>query len=351
MKYTFILLVCSLAVAGCRKRQRPVTTQDRAVLPEWSAYWRRQHPGVKASRARVHLTVAKQARVLADGHISLALIVGNRSKLALETSLPHEWHGGEWPLTNLYLSVTPVGSQRLRAFHPAYLLNERLEATAPTRIQRGDAKTVDVRMDWSGTGSVHGVPLMERGEAKTYRVYALLVFTADGKKQHVVGPETTVSIKNGRTVPPKASWGKALNGLRAGLPTLPKGRVFPSAICFHNTTAKPLRLDGSVRWAPSWRFRYSAASGRAFMAHPILKPKPPPQFAQLTIPAGERKALQLSYEDAGGWRFQDVGKPKQKWDEMLKALPPGKYTVTATLTSYAVRTGEIVVQVGSEKKP
>ena len=191
---TVLILV---SAAGCREAQRPVAPQDTAALPEWSAYWRRQPPGVKASRARVILTVAKQVRVLAKGHISLAVTIENLSRLTLKTSLAHEWHGGMWPPTDLYLSSTPVDSQKLRAFHPAYLLGESAEATKPTIIPPGRSKSVNIRMDWWGTGSVKGVPLMNLG-AGAYKVYPLLVFTADGKKQYVMGPGVTVGTEQSK---------------------------------------------------------------------------------------------------------------------------------------------------------
>lgn len=191
------VLFILISAAGCREAQRPVAPQDTVALPEWSAYWRRQHPGVKASRARVILTVAKQVRVLANGHISLAVTIENRSSLTLKTSLAHEWHGGLWPPTDFYLSSTPSDSQKLREFHPAYLLGESPEATKPTTIPPGRSESVNIRMDWWGTGSVKGVPLMNLG-ARAYKVYPLLVFTAGGKKQYVVGPGVTVGTEQSK---------------------------------------------------------------------------------------------------------------------------------------------------------
>ncbi len=125
----------------------------------------------------------------------------------------------------------------------------------------------------------------------------------------------------------KVSWGKPVKGLRAGLAPLPRGKLFPEAVHLHNTTAKPLRVFGLT-----WQFTYTTASGRALVARPVCKAKPSPPPRPLVIPAGGKVRLKLNYADANyeRGRFLDTAKPRQKWAEMLKSLPAGRYGLTLT---------------------
>jgi hypothetical protein len=150
------------------------------------------HPkGVAPSGEKVTLT--PREKVLREGGI-LALPIKLRSEARgeVKTVLAREWHGGEWPATNLFASVTPAGEKKDRAFVPVYLAGEDPGVPPLTVVKAGETLEVKVRVDWPGTGSVKTSPLIEKpGE---YRVEILLVFEADGKRQYVRGPATTVYL-------------------------------------------------------------------------------------------------------------------------------------------------------------
>ena len=80
----------------------------------------------------------------------------------------------------------------MRPFVPAYLVGEDPSLTRETAVAPGKAVTVDARMDWPGTGSVHAVPLMESG--RQYKVRLLLVFKAGGRLQYVTSSTTEVEM-------------------------------------------------------------------------------------------------------------------------------------------------------------
>jgi hypothetical protein len=173
-----------------------LTDQWLAVLPEhpgldrdvahalnevddlWGDYWRKQHTGPLASRLRVDIVPEAQV-TRSKGALTLSVKVTNHSAREITTRLAHEWHGGEWPPTDLYASATPVQDERAKAFEPAYLRGEEPGEAKPTRIAPGKSVTVAVRMDWPGTGSVHATPLLSSSESESY-VRVLMVFDAGG---------------------------------------------------------------------------------------------------------------------------------------------------------------------------
>ncbi len=217
----------------------------------------------------------------------------------------------------------PPGKKRLRP-------GERFSEEFPLEAFASRREALAARGKGKGLHYFHGMPVLAGGESLTLRAGLCAGHDPADPKDW----KAATTLRSGLvtvTRAGKVSWGKAANGLRAGLAPLPRGELFPEAVHLHNTAAKPLRIPG-LHWAPSWQFTYTAASGRVLVASPLLKPKPPPQFPPFVIPAGSKKRIELSYVDAsyGGGRFQDASKPKQKWTEMLKALPAGKYGLTLT---------------------
>lgn len=169
-----------------------LTDQWLAVLPEhprlatdvalslnevgdlWSDYWRRQQEGAVTSRLRISIVPEATVARTKDGLILSARIVNHSSK-EIRTRLAHEWHGGEWPATDLYASVSHVQAERPSTFEPVYLKGERREEAQETRIAPGESVAVELRMDWPGTGSVRGAPLMTPSQSE-YHVRLLMAF-------------------------------------------------------------------------------------------------------------------------------------------------------------------------------
>jgi hypothetical protein len=169
-----------------------LTDQWFAVLPEhprlamdvvvslnevgdlWSNYWRRQQKGAVVSRLRIDVVPQATVARTKDGLILSAEIV-NHSSEEVRTRLAHEWHGGEWPATDLYASVSHVQAERPSSFEPVYLKGEKREEIQETRIAPGKSVAVELRMDWPGTGSVPCAPLMTPSQSE-YHVRLLMAF-------------------------------------------------------------------------------------------------------------------------------------------------------------------------------
>ena len=142
----------------------------------WSEHWRRQQNGAVTSRLRIDIVPEATVAQTKDGLVLPVKIV-NHSSEEIRTRLAHEWHGGEWPPTDLYASVSHVQAKRPSSFEPVYIKGEKREKTQETRIAPGKAVTVELRMDWPGTGSVHGDPLMTPSQSE-YHVRLLMVFNS-----------------------------------------------------------------------------------------------------------------------------------------------------------------------------
>jgi internalin A len=150
------------------------------------------HRDVAPSAAAITITVARTARWSEQKHVLLDATITNNSKEAITTTLAREWHGGEWPLTCLYGSVSPARATR-SSFAPIYLAGEDRTAARQFTLAPQASKTVTLRMDWAGTGSVIGRPLIvDKG---TYNAQLRLVFEQAKQQQFVTGVNTTVELK------------------------------------------------------------------------------------------------------------------------------------------------------------
>jgi hypothetical protein len=185
----------TMEIPKCR-----IPTSEENVLASsvssdlWSDYWRRQHKDVKMSELKLGWQIDGKAIRAPSGIVVLPVKVTNLSKETIQATMAHEWHGGEWPPTDLYASVTPVKATKSMPFVPVYLAGEDQDAARETKIGPGKSVNVDLRMDWPGSGSVPAQPLMESAAGGTYNVRVLMVFEVDGQKQYVAGPATSVEL-------------------------------------------------------------------------------------------------------------------------------------------------------------
>jgi hypothetical protein len=124
--------------------------------------------------------------------LALRLTIANASDSEIATTLSHEWHGGEWPTTALYAGVSRAGEESSPEFRPVYLLGEDAKAEKSITIGAGTERTVELRMDWPGTGSVKTVPLIHK--PGDYSIRFALVFKVAGKEQYVVGELEPVTL-------------------------------------------------------------------------------------------------------------------------------------------------------------
>jgi hypothetical protein len=127
--------------------------------------------------------------------LGLRVVLGNYSDGPIQVSAAHEWHGGIWNLTDVYALVSPSDAKLTRRFHPVYVAGESQEITKPTIIASKKSVPFVFRMDWPGTGSCPTSPLMVPAKSNEYKVKFLILFEAQGLRQYVISPETTVKLK------------------------------------------------------------------------------------------------------------------------------------------------------------
>jgi hypothetical protein len=139
------------------------------------------HKKVPASRLKIDLAPANSVTRTKQGLV-LPLKLTNASTSEIKTTLAHEWHGGEWPLTALYASVTPENDKNPRPLTPVYLAGEDQDAARAVTLGSGKAVDLKLRVDWPGTGSVIARPLIEA--PGKYVIRFVLVFEVSGRQQY-----------------------------------------------------------------------------------------------------------------------------------------------------------------------
>jgi hypothetical protein len=196
-------------VKSHRPGEYTLTDQWLAVLPEhprldddvaqaqnevghlWSDDWRRQHKDPLASQLRIEILPDAKVIRTKKGLLTLSVRIVNHSAQEITTRLAHEWHGGKWPTTDLYASATPVQANQAKSFEPVYLKGENPGETELTRIALGKSITVELRMDWPGTGSVPSAPLLSSSDSESH-VRVLMVFEAGGNAREFAASAVTL---------------------------------------------------------------------------------------------------------------------------------------------------------------
>lgn len=159
--------------------ERDVAHALNEVGDLWSDYWRRQHKGSLASRRRIEILPDAKVSRTKKG-LTLSVKIVNHSVQEITTRLAHEWHGSEWPSTDLYASATHVQAKQAKPLVPIFLKGEQQGEAKLIRIAPGKSVTVELRMDWPGTGSVIATPLLSPSESES-NVRVLMVFDSGGK--------------------------------------------------------------------------------------------------------------------------------------------------------------------------
>ena len=169
-------------------------TQSHNDLDElWGKDYGRSRKDVLQSELNVKVVAENRAKRSYEGLV-LPVAITNKSGESLVTRLPHEWHGGIWPETDLYASVTLAGTNNTRPFHPAYLASEDPNAEARVVIEPDQILNLQLSMDWPGTGSIRTRPLMQ--SPGTYKVRLLLVFRVGRDDQFAVSDAKLVEYSN-----------------------------------------------------------------------------------------------------------------------------------------------------------
>ena len=129
--------------------------------------------------------------------LALPIRIENRSHQVIMALITHEWYGGEWPPTDLGAAVRRVGdtSGKWRASE-VYLVGELGSREAATVWQPGESHEFLLRLNWHGTGSVEGEPLIENGSPGKYAIKVSLVFKSDAGSEYFESPDIELTVND-----------------------------------------------------------------------------------------------------------------------------------------------------------
>jgi hypothetical protein len=128
--------------------------------------------------------------------LALPIRIENRSHQVITARIAHEWYGGEWPPTDLGAAVRLVGdtSGKWRGSE-VYLVGELGSRIEPTVWQPGQSHEFLLRMNWHGTGSVEGTPLIDAGATGKYAVKLSLIFKSGVDSEYFESQEIEITVR------------------------------------------------------------------------------------------------------------------------------------------------------------
>ena len=128
--------------------------------------------------------------------LSLSVAIENDSPTAITANLAHEWYGGLWPPTDLYVAVRKE-SERGPVWEegPGYRVGEKGSADSLMTIEPGESRSIEIRLNWPGTGSEPLLsPLIKDSEPGKYVIKLLLIFKAGAPTEFVASPEIEIEV-------------------------------------------------------------------------------------------------------------------------------------------------------------
>jgi len=135
--------------------------------------------------------------------VAMTVRATNASAAPVHLTLREEWHGGAFPPTSVVLCARPRSSDAGAATagcSPGYVVESHpkgeLPISAPREIELAPGATTsfEVRLDWAGTGSMIGAPLVDPLLAASYYVEAGLLFETGGQRRVSYSEVETVSV-------------------------------------------------------------------------------------------------------------------------------------------------------------
>jgi hypothetical protein len=129
--------------------------------------------------------------------LALPIRIENRSQQVITARIAHEWYGGEWPQTDLGAAVkkSEDASEEWRASE-VYLVGELGGRTEPNVWQPGQSHDFLIRMNWRGTASVYGMPLIENDAPGKYAVKLSLVFKTGADTEYVKSQQIEITVRD-----------------------------------------------------------------------------------------------------------------------------------------------------------
>jgi len=128
--------------------------------------------------------------------LSLPVAIANSSARQIKMNLAHEWYGGVWPSTDLYVAVQPTdGKDKFWLEAPGYRVGEKDSADALVILKPGETKTFDIRLNWPGTGSIPTEPLIDESKPGKYSIKFRLFFKANGSQEYIESQAAEIEVE------------------------------------------------------------------------------------------------------------------------------------------------------------
>ena len=128
--------------------------------------------------------------------MSLPVAITNSSAREIRMNLAHEWYGGMWPPTDLFVAVQPAGvKDDFWSEDPGYQVGEKGSVDNPVILKPGETKTFDIRLNWPGTGSISTEPLIDEKKPGKYSIKFLLFFKMDASEEFIESPAAEIEVE------------------------------------------------------------------------------------------------------------------------------------------------------------
>ena len=190
-----LLVLAGMIISSRKREQRAVETAVRT-----GSFGIGRFPGARLSALDVRFvplqTTIEPVPFRGTNGSGTTLILPvqleNHSTQTIRARISHEWHGGEWPPTDLLVYLP-----QSRAIAPVYLAGESGSSAGPTILAPGQTVRLDLRLNWRGTGSVRGGPILSDDRSGDYQLRLVLMLGEDKKsyiKSYIVGPKMRVRV-------------------------------------------------------------------------------------------------------------------------------------------------------------
>jgi hypothetical protein len=128
--------------------------------------------------------------------LSIPVEITNSSSQTISMSLNHEWYGGIWAPTDFYIASEVLDWEKKAVWdeRPAYQVGN-LDKTNQTVLKPNQSITIDVRLNWHGTGSVPIEPLIDESTSGKHIIKFLLLFKTDASEEYLITENYTVYVE------------------------------------------------------------------------------------------------------------------------------------------------------------
>ncbi len=142
---------------------------------------------------------AKKLKTAINGDISVLSIpveIRNSSSQTISMNLAHEWYGGIWGPTDLHIAalVTHWEKKLVWDERPAYQVGN-LDDINKTILKPKESITIDVRLNWHGTGSVPIEPLIDESISSKRTIQFLLFFKTGVSEEYLLTEKFSIDVE------------------------------------------------------------------------------------------------------------------------------------------------------------